>query len=277
MRTGLQRISLLTIFLFPGALLVTFCAAAQTAPTERQRGTTLEIVNDTTQTVQVLLTLGSPPKGNPYNQITDVRDLRGWNVVPEGTDFLKGKFILRSGIKHALRFNSGNRSLSGNFAFGPTFKAMGAGSNRRNACYPNATNLAEFTLNQPGETVDFSNVNGSNARIAMKLGGSAWDNGSWQGASSNVTRISDEQPINAPWLQPPGVYGWQATNCTTVVLPVPNGPPSNLAPAPRNAPNAPQLQTNPQCNIQRSGPGGGTVLIVFGGYHANSAPPPNCR
>lgn len=260
----------------------TMCLLAEGAGAQSLRagsggGTTLEVKNITGKSVHVLLTLGAPPPGNPYNQIVDVRQVTGWNVTPEqtaaGPDYSKGKFVLPK--NSSRRFNSGSRSLIGNIAFGPTFAGQGCGSTANNACYPNATNLAEFTLNQPGETVDLSNVNGANAKIVVNfIGGNAWNNGSWPGANENVTRISGIQPIGV-WSRPSGVYGWQATNCTSV-----NGPPNPVAgcPAPRDGPTGPQLHVNPQCNIQRSGPsGGGTVQIVFGGYHGNSIPQPGCK
>jgi len=58
----------------------------------------------------------------------------------------------------------------------------------------------------------------------------------------------------------------------------PNPPnPTNNCPAPKNRPPGPQLQTRAQCNIQRSGPTGGIVQIVFAGYAPHSAPLPNCN
>ena len=144
---------------------------------------------------------------------------------------------------------------------------------------PDATTLAEFTLNMPGETVDISGVNGTNAIIAINFSGQTssnqWNDGSFKGANTNITKIAN-QPITS-WSPAPGVYGWRGTNCTTVVLPVPNGPPSNLCAAPVSAPSAPQLQ--PKSAMQytrRSGPTGGTVQIVFTGWAPNSTPPANC-
>ncbi|HTB40219.1 MAG TPA: hypothetical protein VK777_24220 [Reyranella sp.] len=237
-----------------------------------QSGTTLQITNSTSGSVPVQITLGSSFGINNISQLPS-----SWNVTasPAGSA-TQGLFTLAG--NSSVSFSSGTNSFSGNIAFGPTFNGRGCGNSAANACYPNATTLAEFTLNMPGETVDISGVNGTNAIIAINLSGQTsgnqWNDGSFKGANTNITKIAN-QPITS-WSPVPGVYGWQGTNCTTVVLPVPNGPPSNLCAAPVSAPSAPQLQPNPQCNIQRSGPTGGTVQIVFTGWAPNSTPPANC-
>ncbi len=217
-----------------------------------QSGTTLQITNSTSGSVPVQITLGSSFGINNISQLPS-----SWNVTasPAGSA-TQGLFTLAG--NSSVSFSSGTNSFSGNIAFGPTFNGRGCGNSAANACYPNATTLAEFTLNMPGETVDISGVNGTNAIIAINLSGQTsgnqWNDGSFKGANTNITKIAN-QPITS-WSPVPGVYGWQGTNCTTVVLPVPNGPPSNLCAAPVSAPSAPQLQPNPQCNIQRSGPSG---------------------
>lgn len=250
-----------------GLLLWSAGASAQSGT-----GTTLEVTNNTSSPVPVLVTLGVGFGISNVNQLP-------WNITPQPAgSATQGIFTLAA--NSSVSFNSGTQSFSGNIAFGPTFTARGCGNPAPNACYPNSTDLAEFTLNTPGETVDISGVNGTNALITINFSGqsqSPWNDGSWPGANPNVTQIAASQPISN-WTSPPGVYGWQATNCVNVVLPVPNGPPSNLCPAPVNAPGAPQLQANAQCNIQRAGnaPTGGTVQVVFNGWAANSAPPPNC-
>src|SRR5271170_3344677 len=65
---------------------------------------------------------------------------------------------------------------------------------------PNATTLAEFTLNMPGETVDISGVNGTNAIIAIDFSGQTsshqWNDGSFEGANTNITKIAN-QPITS--------------------------------------------------------------------------------
>jgi hypothetical protein len=240
-----------------------FCSTSAVA--KASPGTTVTVTNDTPNPVPVMVTLGIGHFG-----ITNINQLP-WHIRPEpANSTTQGIFLLPG--KSSVSFNSGSKSFSGNIAFGPTFTARGQGNSGPNACYPNATNLAEFTLNQPGETVDISRVNGSNAKIAINFkNGSPWNDGA--GKNKNVSEVADVAPIST-WLPSPGVYGWQATNCVNVVPPVPNGPPSNLAPAPVNAPSKPQLQAKAQCNIQRPGnvQSGGTVQIVFKGWDADALP-----
>lgn len=228
-------------------------------------GTTLKVTNDTANPVPVMVTLGIGNFG-----ITNINQLP-WHIKsqPAGSA-TQGLFLLPA--HGSVSFNSGSKSFSGNIAFGPTFTARGQGNSAPNACYPNATNLAEFTINQPGETVDISRVNGANAKMAINFDGApAWNDGA--GGNAKVVRIADILPITR-WTSPEGVYGWQATDCVDVKLPVPNGPPSNLAPAPVNAPGSPQLQAKAQCNIQRPGnvPTSGTVQIVYSGWDADAVP-----
>jgi hypothetical protein len=246
------------------ALLCGLGFAGSVGAADQASGTTLEITNDTAYPVPVMVTLGIGGFG-----VTNIKQIP-WKIKPQPAGSPSQGIFLLPGHK-SVRFNSGKKSFSGNIAFGPTFTARGEGNAAKDACYPNATNLAEFTLNQQGETVDLSRVNGVNAKIAVNFKeGPNWNDGA--GGNTNVTQIADEQQISS-WSSPAGVYGWQATNCVNVVLPVPNGPPSNLAPAPVNAPNAPQLQTAAQCNIQRSsGPTGGTVQIVYKGWDSDAIP-----
>jgi hypothetical protein len=122
-----------------------FCsisAFAQAGP-----GTTVTVTNETPNPVPVMVTLGIGHFG-----ITNINQLP-WHIRPEPAgSTTQGIFLLPG--NSSVSFNSGSKSFSGNIAFGPTFTARGQGNAGRNACYPNATNLAEFTLNQPGETVD---------------------------------------------------------------------------------------------------------------------------
>lgn len=237
------------------------CLAFGALDASAQSGTTLAIANSTGTDVPVMVTLGAGYGINNVNQLP-------WGVTPVGGSVLQGTFNLKANT--SVSFNSGSRSFSGNIAFGPTFTNRGCGSTAANACYPNSTTLAEFTLNMAGETVDISGVNGTNALMTINLSGSPWNDG--QGGHTNVTKIAN-QGITS-WSAVPGVYGWQATTCTAA--PNPPNPTSNC-PAPKNRPSGPQLQSKAQCNIQRSGPTGGTVQIVFAGYAPNSAPPPNCN
>jgi hypothetical protein len=243
-------------------------------------GTTLQITNSTANPVPVMITLGS---GYDISNISQLPS--SWGVVqdPVGSQNLQGIFILAG--NSSVSYNSGASSFSGNVGFGPTSFGRGCGNSAAGACYPNSVNLAEFTLNigsSGSETVDISDVNGANASITINFtgqtSGNQWNDGTFSGANSNVTTIGIAPPLSNFATQI-GVFGWQATNCINVVLPVPNGPPSNICPAPVNAPSSAQLQANAQCNIQRTQgvPAGGTVEVVFGGFtDAPSAPQPGC-
>ena len=106
-----------------------------------QSGTTLQIANSTSNAVPVMVTLGAGGGINNVNQLP-------WGVTPVGSA-LQGTFTLKA--NSSVSFNSGSKSFSGNIAFGSTFTSRGCGSTASNACYPNSTTLAEFTLNQPGK------------------------------------------------------------------------------------------------------------------------------
>ncbi|RDD80468.1 hypothetical protein DVJ77_16325 [Dyella tabacisoli] len=207
-----------------------------------------------------MITLGINPS-HPFG-INSISQLpSSWKIKPQpAQSTTQGVFMLPA--NSSVSFNSGSKSFSGNIAFGKTFTARGCGG--ASNPYPNSTNLAEFTLNMPGETVDISGVNGTNALIAIKFKGQTqqnqWNDGA--GGNANVTYIANESIMG--WAPVPGVYGWQATGCTTSSNP-PN--PMRNCPAPVNAPSKPQVQSIAQCNIQRSGnvPTGGTVQIIFSG------------
>lgn len=252
-------------------------AAAQNA------GTTLKVTNSTSTPVPVQITLGS--SSNPATQygIRNINQLpSSWGpMYPDpSAPATQAIFILPAG--RSVSFNSGSLSFAGNIAFGPTFTARSCGSSNSapNPCYPNSITLGEFALNLGSggsETVDISGVNGTNAPITINFTGkgtSPWNSGSFPGANRNVTRIANQSITS--WSAPTGVYGWQATNCINVVPPVPN--PIASCPAPVQAPGSPQLQTKPQCNIQRGQgvPSGGTVEIVFNGYAKGSGPQAGC-
>jgi hypothetical protein len=231
-----------------------------------QGGTTLEVTNNSSAAIPVMITLGAGYGISNVNQLP-----ASWNVTPYGTTVTKGSFTLPA--NGSVSFNSGTQSFSGNISFGPTFNNTGCGNAAANACYPNATVLAEFTLNMTGETVDISGVNGTNAALTINFKGQTSSNqwGDGQG-NNNVTSIANA--AIGSWKPVPGVYGWQGTTCTGNYNP-PN--PTGNCPAPVNRPTSSQLQTLNQCNIQRIGtaPTGGTVQVVFNSW--TTPPPNNCN
>jgi hypothetical protein len=260
-RTCRQLVSF-SVMILAAAAVTACCFIPGFHPIPGGTGTNLVVKNNTDSPVPVLITLGA---GYGINSVTQLP--ASWHITPhpDGTN-LKGSFTLPA--NSSVAFNSGANSFSGNVAFGPTFAAMGCGGS---ACYPNATNLAEFTLNYPGETVDISCVNGVNAFISYQLsGGATWTDNVSPAAVSSFANKAMGQNANIP-----GVYGWQATTCTGN----PNPPnPTADCPAPNDAPGASELSSAESCNVQRKGdaPFGGTVTIIFNGWTPNSEPPANC-
>lgn len=271
--------------LFTSGAAFADAAASSVAPaSDATQGTSLVVTNDSNATVRVMITLGA------NNGISSVSQLpQSWNVSPgpgSPPSPLLGSFYLKP-HQSTAPFNSGSKTFSGNISFGPSWTATGCGgkmipNTKLKSCYPNATSLGEFSLNMGSggmETVDISGVNGTNAKISMKLTGkSQWNDGA--GNHPNVTTIAN---VALPgFKKSSGVYGWAATNCTTSQNPPTNPPNPNMTncPAPVDAPKShkPQLQKLAQCNVQRAtgAQTGGTVTITFHGYTRGSTPPKGC-
>ena len=222
--------------------------------------TVFAVQNDTDTAVTVRLTLGPPVSGT---WIRDVSQLpASWGITGSG---LVGSFSLpgRTTRSYALPAATG---LSGNLLFGGGAGNPGCGNQPG---FPDAATLGEFTLGVPGngysgqEGVDISNVNGTNAYMDLSLATSSpWNAGA---GYPNVTSASSGAiGTNANRV---GVFGWQATNCTSSVNP-PN--PTASCPAPLHAPAGPELSSQPICNLQRPG-NGGTVTFVFKGFTPGSS------
>ena len=122
------------------AALLGACLGLGAFDASAQSGTTLAIANSTGTDVPVMVTLGA---GYGINNVSQLP----WGITPVGSA-LQGIFTLKANM--SVSFNSGAKSFSGNIAFGPTFTNRGCGSTASNACYPNSTTLAEFTLTCPG-------------------------------------------------------------------------------------------------------------------------------
>jgi len=217
--------------------------------------TTFAVRNATSSAVTVRLTLGPNAVGT---WITDVSQFpASWGVTGSG---LVGQFNLPANTTRSFNLPAGT-GLSGNVFFGGGTGNPGCGGQPG---FPDAANLGEFTLGVPGngfngqETVDISNVNGTNSYMALALAGSnPWNAGA---GYPNVTAASNGNiGSNANRV---GVFGWQATNCTSSVNP-PN--PTASCPAPVNAPAAAELSSQPNCTVQRP-TNGGVVTIVFNGF-----------
>jgi hypothetical protein len=222
--------------------------------------TVFAVRNATGAAVTVRLTLGPAVTGNWVRNVADFPS--SWGVSGSG---LVGQFTLPTQTTRSFTLPIGV-GLSGNVMFGGGGGNPGCGAQPG---FPNAANLGEFTLGVPGngyigqESVDISNVNGTNSYMALALAGSnPWNAGAGYPnvkAASNGNIGSNANRV--------GVFGWQATNCTSSVNP-PNPLPG--CPAPVNAPAAAELSSQPNCPLQRP-TNGGVVTIVFNGFIPGSS------
>ena len=236
-------------------------AAAPGPGVEGSAATTVFAVrNATSAAVTVRLSLGPAITGT---WIRDVSQLPSdWGISGSG---LVGTFSLPAQTTRSFSLPVGV-GLSGNLLFGGGAGNPGCGAQPG---FPDAATLGEFTLGVPGngyngqETVDISGVNGSNVFMQIALASSnPWNAGS---GHPNVTSASSGAiGSNANRI---GVFGWQATNCTSSV-----NPPNPLAncPAPVNAPAGPELSSEPICTLQRP-TNGGSVTFVFNGFTPGSS------
>jgi hypothetical protein len=221
--------------------------------------TVFAVRNATPAAVTVHITLGPAPTGTWIRNVSQLP--AAWGVSGSG---LVGSFTLPAQTTRSLTLPAGT-GLSGNILFGGDAEKPACG---RQPGFPNAATLGEFTLGVPGngyngqETVDISNVNGSNVYMDMALVTSnPWNAGA---GHPNVTAASSG--IIGSNANRIGVFGWQATNCTSSVDP-PNPAPG--CPAPLNAPPGPELSSQATCTLQRP-TNGGTVTFVFNGFTPGS-------
>lgn len=222
--------------------------------------TVFAVRNATTAAVTVQLALGPQLTG------TWVRDVAqfpaSWGVRGSG---LVGSFNLPAQTTYTFTLPNAT-GLSGNVIFGGGAGNPGCG---QQPGFPNAANLGEFTLGVPAngfngqETVDVSSVNGTNVYMDIELKTTnPWNAGA---GHPNVSAVSGGTiGDNANRV---GVFGWQATNCTSSVNP-PNPLPN--CPAPINAPAHAELSSTPLCTVQRPTMGG-TVTFVFNGFIPGSS------
>jgi hypothetical protein len=185
-----------------------------------------------------------------------VQDVDQVSFVTNVVNPLQGWFNLPAGKQVSYTPPQGV-GISGNFAFGtPPL-------NCPPPAFPSGVNVAEFMLNNsfqgPGaqETIDISAVAGVNAFIQFTLsGGGAWNAGSTQ---PSVTSFANKAIGENTGLV--GVFPYACDNCTASVA-----PPICTTP-PAGAPNPPQPQAQPLCNVQRdASTAGGTVAVVFAGF-----------
>lgn len=222
--------------------------------------TSVTVTNGSTGAVYANLVLGQPPTVNPANcsnlgqQIASVSDSRlvfSSSVPNKNVTFTpwtpgvttQGYYALAAGETITYQpqtFQCGQNTCSPAVTFNFFFTQSQYNGNPNNGCggssvFPNATNLAEASLNfaingsvgsgcANADAADISAVNGINAFLQLALSGGSWPftqaaNG---GFGTNANSL--------------GVYGWAATGCVNDSG-YPN-PTANCA-APVNAPQAP--------------------------------------
>ena len=249
-----------------------------------QSPTALTVTNNTKAHVYVNLILGQPPTKPPAGcsdlgkQITSISDKKlvfSSSVADKKVTFsgspgvsTKGAYLMDPGetITYApYQFSCFNQqactpAMTANFFFTEGFNGTTKGNNGcggAGTTYPNATNLAETSINfsangavgstcANADDTDISAVNGVNAKLKIDT----TDHGTGQ-AWPSATSIAENKALGKNTNRP-GVFGWAATNCTN-----PQGfpNPSSSCLAPVGAPLAVN-GTCPAPNTLISGPSG---------------------
>lgn len=283
-----------------------------------QSPTALRVTNSSDHEVYANLVLGLPPASAPSGcsdlgvQIVSVAEphlrfessVKGKTVAfagPEGVND-KGAYLMAPGETITYRPQTFScfenqtctPALTANFFFTEGFNGTVTGNNGCGGAgsrYPNATNLAEASLNfsangakgascPNADDTDISAVNGVNAKLAIDTG-DAGTGLPWPVATR--TAENGEMGTNT---NRPGVFGWAATNC---VNPMGYPNPTTGCAAPVDAPLAGRdlcdhpntaiaygsrvycAETSQQqtCNNQRPAfTTGGTVKITYKGQIA---------
>ncbi len=281
----MTRICSATAVAFATGFFCSSVALAQNVLPPGQSATGVTITNSSSAPVYANLVLGQPPASPPAGctnlgiQIDSLTDTNlvftsstGQKVVftpvPGVTD--KGSYQLAAGetITYVPQtFDCGNSNQSTcspavtfNFFFTPQNVGFSNNNGCSNSVFPNATNLAEASINfgingavgstcANADDTDISAVNGVNAILQVNTVGTGWPS-----ATSSAQNGVLGQNANKP-----GVFGWAATNCSgsNANAGFPN--PTASCAAPVNAPRAPS-GPNPICTT----PGGTTYQPIVG-------------
>ena len=255
------------------------CASvwAQNALPTGAAPTGVAITNSSRSSVYANLVLGQPPSTLPAscsNLGTQIQSLSDPNLaftssvpgktvsftlVPGVTD--KGSYQMAAG--ETITYNPttiacGASSCSPAVTFNYFFTPKNVGFINNNGCsnstFPNATNLAEASLNfgingsvgtgcANADDTDISAVNGVNAILQVATSGSGWPT-----ATSNAQNSVLGKNANLP-----GVFGWAATNCSGSKANSGYPNPSASCAAPKNAPLAPKGR-KPFCKSPKGRP-----------------------
>lgn len=269
-----------TVFLF-----TSIATLAQNVLPAGASPTALTVTNTTNSTVYANVVLGQPPTTMPKGctnlgtQISSLSDKNlvfvssvtnkpiSFTLVPSVTD--KGSYKMAAGETISYQpqtFSCGTSTCSPavtlNFFFTPTDVGFTNNNGCSNSTFPNATNLAETSLNfgingsvgsscANADDTDISAVNGVNSMLSVSTMNGASPYPGWPANTSFAQNKVLGQNANLP-----GVFGWAATNCSGSLANSGYPNPSPSCNAPINAPRA----VNGVCTI----PGGGTYPAIVG-------------
>jgi hypothetical protein len=255
------------------AITTTLAAAgaqAQTANTLKTGAapTGITVTNASGGPVYANLVLGQPPTTLPAScsnlgtQITAINDARlafsssvagktvNFTLVPDVTD--KGSYAMAAGetITYTPQtFACGSAQCSAavtfNFFFTPTDVGFKDNNGCSNSTFPNATNLAEASINfgangsvgtgcANADDTDISAVNGVNAILKVSTQGA---NGKALPGWPAATSLAQNGLLGSN-ANKPGVFGWAATNCNGAQANAGYPNPSSSCAAPQKAPVA---------------------------------------
>lgn len=267
------RVSIVVAALLPVAYALAQSGTANSLAAGKEP-TGVTVTNSSAGSVYANLVLGQPPGSPPAGcsslgtQITSLTDanlvftssVAGKTVtftpVPGVTD--KGSYAMAAG--ETITYTPKTLACGGatcspavtfNFFFTPTDVGFADNNGCGNATFPNATNLAEASINfgingsvgsscANADDTDISAVNGVNAILKVVTNGSGWP-------AATSTAQNGLLGSNA---NKPGVFGWAATNCNGDLANSGYPNPSASCAAPQKAP--PATGSPPACKT----PGG---------------------
>ena len=180
------------LFILSSLVMISCC---EPSPEEEVEDTQLTLVNKTSDSVLVYLTLS----GYPANDSVHVKNVNGiFGIKDQG---LVGSFYLQA--KDSLSYIS-PKWFSGNVSFGSQ------PLNCFSEAWPTGVNPFEFNLNNNQESIDISSIAGINCLLDVVLiGGPDWQ------ASPTYPNVrffyNDSLMVNTGLI---GVYPYGCTNCT---------------------------------------------------------------
>lgn len=206
------------------------------SPSSDSTNTEMRVVNETSDSVLMYLTLSGYPAPQDTLYVQNVNGIFGCTQTG-----LQGSYYLKAG--DSVSYTS-SLYFSGNISFGVT------PMNCPDSTWKTGMNLFEFNLNEPQESIDISCMAGVNSIMRVDLiGGPAWPANIY--ADPRVLQ-NDSMYKNTGRV---GVYPYGCTDCTDT-----NG--RQACQTPSETPNV-----NPICNPTRAkGDKGGIVRVAFKGY-----------